>query len=84
MSSGSRRALLWRAATLSALPLTGAAAQGAAGWPTRPIHRIVSFAAGDNTDFIVRLFAKRLAAELGQPAMVALALATIAPSLHPL
>jgi tripartite-type tricarboxylate transporter receptor subunit TctC len=52
-------ALAFLAATANAQP-----------YPSRPVHIIVPFPPGGTTDIVARLVAERLAATLGQPAMV--------------
>jgi tripartite-type tricarboxylate transporter receptor subunit TctC len=79
-----------------AAALPGAArAQGAAGWPTKPIRILVGFPPGGLTDAYARQFGEHLATKVGQPvtvenrpgagAMIALdALAKSAPDGHTL
>jgi tripartite-type tricarboxylate transporter receptor subunit TctC len=61
-------------ATLAAVALCVAApaalAQGAAGYPTKPIRMIVPFTPGSATDVMGRLVAERLTAAWGQPVIV--------------
>jgi tripartite-type tricarboxylate transporter receptor subunit TctC len=42
----------------------------AAEYPSKPVHIIVPYGAGGSTDFVSRLFAKRLSDQLGQPVLV--------------
>jgi len=58
-----RRALLGAAATLPALPALAA-------WPERSIRIIVPFAAGGNTDVIIRMLLEPMRVRLGQPVIV--------------
>jgi tripartite-type tricarboxylate transporter receptor subunit TctC len=54
-------------ALLLALITASAAAQS---WPQRPVHVIVPFVAGGNTDSQARIVAERLNEALGQPFVV--------------
>ena len=47
-----------------------ASAQGASGFPNKPIHLIVGFAAGGGNDIFARLVAARLSEIIGQPVIV--------------
>ncbi|MCS6765295.1 MAG: tripartite tricarboxylate transporter substrate binding protein [Candidatus Protistobacter heckmanni] len=59
-------------AALLVLPALAAAAhaQGAAGYPTRPLHWVVPYTPGGATDSVARVVGQKLAAELGQPVIV--------------
>lgn len=48
----------------------GALAQGAAGFPNKPISIVVPFTAGGGSDAAARFFGEKLATELGQPVLV--------------
>ena len=49
---------------------TSFAPVGAQEYPQRPVRLIVPYPAGGSTDFIARLYAKKLAKELGQAVVV--------------
>jgi tripartite-type tricarboxylate transporter receptor subunit TctC len=64
--------MMWRAISFAlalavALP---AAAQGQAGWPTRPIKIIVGYAAGGSTDVTARIVGQAMSERLGQPVII--------------
>ena len=61
------RSLLLACAALTTL---GAAAQGAASFPSRPLKIVVPFAPGGTTDALARLLGQRLTAAWGQPVVV--------------
>jgi tripartite-type tricarboxylate transporter receptor subunit TctC len=67
-----RRGLCAAGMALWALPWTrsSAAAQDAAGYPTRPLRLIVPFGPGSTTDLLGRLVAERLGERVGQPVVV--------------
>lgn len=63
------------AAALGLAPLAAAlpgtvAAQGAAGWPSRPIRILVGFPPGGLTDSYARQYGEHLSARVGQPVTV--------------
>ena len=62
-----RRMLL---AGLALAAATGAFAQSAPSFPTRPVVIVVGFAPGGGTDIAARIVAKQLAVELGQQVLV--------------
>jgi tripartite-type tricarboxylate transporter receptor subunit TctC len=64
-----RRGFLGLAASAAALPTMSRTAL-ALGYPTRPVHIIVGFAAGSNPDIIARLIAQPLSERLGQQFIV--------------
>jgi tripartite-type tricarboxylate transporter receptor subunit TctC len=66
LGNRSRRALLWGAAGLLALPSLASAQS----WPTQPIRLIVPFAPGGSTDLSARLVAQGLSERLGQSVVV--------------
>ena len=53
-----------------ALAPSAAQAQGAAGWPNKPIRLIVPFPPGGGTDAFARPLSKVLTAQLGQPLVI--------------
>jgi len=55
-----------------ALACAGAAAfaQGAQGWPSRPIHIVIPYAAGSSPDVFARIVAEKIAPRLGQAVVV--------------
>jgi tripartite-type tricarboxylate transporter receptor subunit TctC len=62
-----RRSLLLAAAMLATAPGFTLAADA---YPTKPIHMIVPFAPGGASDFVARILAPRLQAELGQTIVI--------------
>jgi len=71
MNSSRRRAGSLAAAFALAFAAVPAAAQGgAAGWPSRPIHIVVPYAAGSSPDVFARIVAEKIAPRLGQPVLV--------------
>lgn len=64
-----RRALLG-AALSAAGPSAVASAQGAEGYPDRPVRVIVPYPHGGSVDVLVRLLAERMRDQLGQPFVV--------------
>jgi tripartite-type tricarboxylate transporter receptor subunit TctC len=58
-----------RALVLAALTAFAATA-GAQGWPARPVHLVVPYAAGGPVDLSARLLAAKLQPALGQPVLV--------------
>jgi tripartite-type tricarboxylate transporter receptor subunit TctC len=66
---GNRIATAWLAVALTAAP--GAAnAAGPEPYPSRPIHLIVPFTAGNQLDVFARVIGSRLAESVGQPVIV--------------
>jgi tripartite-type tricarboxylate transporter receptor subunit TctC len=47
-----------------------ASAQGAGGFPNKPIHLIVGFAAGGGNDLFARLIGQKLSDNIGQPVVI--------------
>jgi tripartite-type tricarboxylate transporter receptor subunit TctC len=74
MNLVSRRLLMHRLrCTLAvALAWTGSTsfAQGTPGWPSRPIHIVIPYAAGSSPDVFARIVAEKIAPRLGQPVVV--------------
>jgi tripartite-type tricarboxylate transporter receptor subunit TctC len=59
------------ALTLVVACAAGAAfAQGAQGWPSRPIHIVIPYAAGSSPDVFARLVAEKIAPHLGQAVVI--------------
>jgi tripartite-type tricarboxylate transporter receptor subunit TctC len=46
------------------------AQSGAAGWPTRPVHIVIPYAAGSSPDVFARIVAEKIAPRLGQAIVV--------------
>jgi tripartite-type tricarboxylate transporter receptor subunit TctC len=61
-----RRLFLASTASLAAALATGARAEDAAQWPSRPVHVIVPYPPGGSTDVLTRILADRLKDALGQ------------------
>lgn len=59
-----------RRTALAALLASTVPAARAANWPQRPLKIVIPFAAGGSSDIVARLLAEKLAAALGQPAVV--------------
>src|SRR5258708_39847271 len=64
-----RRNLLHLAAGAAALPAVSPFAWVQA-YPTRPVHVIVGFTAGNNIDIVARLIGQWLSERLGQPFII--------------
>ena len=45
-------------------------AQGAANWPSRPIHIVIPYGAGSSPDVFARIIAEKIGPRLGQPVIV--------------
>ena len=65
-----RRLLLSAAASAAAWPLLHTSAWAQSGWPTKPVHLVVPFAAGGTTDILARAIAPELQRVFGQPFVV--------------
>jgi len=71
MRRGVERWRTWLLAIgLAALTPAGALAQPVTAYPTRPITILVGFPAGQATDLLARVYADKLAKQLGQPVIV--------------
>jgi tripartite-type tricarboxylate transporter receptor subunit TctC len=71
MTHPTRRHLLQAAAAATVLPLGLAArAQGAAGWPTKPVMMVVPFPAGGGTDAFARPLAAQFAKQTGRQLVI--------------
>ena len=57
-------------APLLALAATAALAQGAAGYPAKPVRLIIPYAPGGGVNTATRVFGDKLAADLGQPFLI--------------
>ena len=55
------------AALLALSAAAGVLAQGATGYPARPVRLLIPFVPGGSTDFVARVMQVRLVEELGQP-----------------
>src|SRR5690242_712609 len=64
-----RRQLLQMGTALIALPGCSVIAQAEI-YPSRPVHVVVPFAPGGNTDLVARLVGRWLAERLGQPFII--------------
>lgn len=62
--------MMWRAISFALALALPAAAQGQAGWPTRPIKIIVGYAAGGSTDVTARIVGQAMSERLGQPVII--------------
>jgi tripartite-type tricarboxylate transporter receptor subunit TctC len=61
----------WAAAAAGLASVAGAAiAQGAAGWPSRPVHIVIPYAPGSSPDVFARIVAEKIAPRLGQAVVV--------------
>lgn len=65
-----RRLLPIAALAAALLAATGAAAQGTAAYPTKPVRWIVPFQAGGTTDIIARIVGQKLSELWGQPVVI--------------
>lgn len=66
----SRRGLLRALLAAGVVPCTLRRPAFAQGWPARPVHLVVPFAAGGPADTLARTLAQRLGERLGQPLVV--------------
>jgi tripartite-type tricarboxylate transporter receptor subunit TctC len=64
-----RRNFLHLAAGAAALPAVSRIGRAQA-YPTRPVHVIVGFTAGNNIDIVARLIGQWLSERLGQPFII--------------
>lgn len=65
-----RRAVVFASLSLLAGSSASVFAQGASGWPTRPIHIVIPYAAGSSPDVFARMVAEKIAPKLGQAVVV--------------
>ena len=65
-----RRQLIQYAAAAAATPVLPALAQGAGGFPAKPIRLVIAFPAGGPTDITMRQLADNAGKVLGQPVVV--------------
>ncbi len=65
-----RRQLIQYAAAAAATPVLPALAQGAGGFPNKPIRLVIAFPAGGPTDITMRQLADNAGKVLGQPVVV--------------
>ncbi|MGZ3290010.1 MAG: Bug family tripartite tricarboxylate transporter substrate binding protein [Xanthobacteraceae bacterium] len=59
-----------RSTLFASLLLLAPSLAAAQGWPTKPVHILVSSGAGGTADILARMIGERLAPMLGQPAIV--------------
>jgi tripartite-type tricarboxylate transporter receptor subunit TctC len=70
LSQRLRRAFVFASFSLLAASGGAAFAQGAQGWPSRPIHIVIPYAAGSSPDVFARMIAEKIAPRLGQAVVV--------------